>query len=399
MLAIAVLAAGTLNMLVTLYLKDMAETFQVTVGVASQIRTITEIIEVPMALILGFLSIRFRHKYLILAGLVSIIVGLAGVYLAPNFTFLLIFYPLDGVGSVIIMVLALVMIGDLLPLRTKGKSVGWVLSITAIIGLIMNYVSNPIIDAFGNWRLIIPLFALPISFAALSLVFFFVPSKPQVQRTTTTRAVYFSEFKDVLTNKSAVFCLIGNFLIAALPILGTVYGVTFFRSYWLMPHDIAILLFTAWVIPSFFGTWIGGYLVNWVGRKPLTVISIVMEAVFLISSVTAPILWLAIGLSMFTAFFGGLCRSARNCLYLEQVPGSRGPMMSLGKGTDAIGDAVAVALAGFVLDVYGFQLVGVTLGAVGLFGAVIFLFLTNDPTKMQTWQHRDSSPSRTGFQA
>jgi predicted MFS family arabinose efflux permease len=386
-LILAVFSTFLLNMLVSVYLKDMAATFGVTQGAASQIRTITEIVAVPVALILGFLTLRLNHKYLIIGGLVVILIGLIGVYLASNFTMLRIFYPFDGIGSPVVGVVAMVMIGESLPVDKKGKVVGWTLAIGTLSYLVGIFIGGAIVDIFGSWRNILTVFALPLTAVALILVYLFVPARIVDQPRKITREFYFAKYKLVLTNKSALACLGGTFFRIVLPITGSIFGVAFFRTYWGLSLNYGLLIVMLWVTTSFFGTWIGGHILNKGGRKRLTVAMTFLEAAMVISFVSVPsawgasLVWVAVGISLFAPFFSGIGNTAVGCLYLEQVPESLGPLMSLRSVAASLGLAFGVAMGGFVLDAYGYQMIGITLGILGLIGGLIFLFFTKDPIK------------------
>jgi MFS transporter, DHA1 family, inner membrane transport protein len=386
-LILAVFATYLLNMLVSIYLKDIAATFGVTQGVSSQIQTISSIVAVPVALVIGFLSLRYNHKYLILGGLIFILIGLAGVYLAPNFTVLRIFYPFDGIGSPVVGVIALVMMGESLPTDKQGKVVGWTFAIGTLSYLVGVFVGGAIVDIFGSWRSILTIFAIPITLLALVMAYLFIPARiAQQPPKNITRKYYFHKYRLILANKSALGCLSGTFLRIVLPITGSIFGVAFFRTYWHLPLNVGLLIFVLWITAGFFGAWIGGTILNRGGRKRLTVIMTFLEAVMVMSFVSVPAawgtswVWMAIGLSVFAPFFSGIGGTAVSCLYLGQVPESLGPLMSLRTVSIALGTAFGVAVGGFMLDAYGYQMIGVTLGLLGIIGALIFLFLTKDPT-------------------
>jgi predicted MFS family arabinose efflux permease len=388
-LILAVFATYLLNMLLSVYLKDMATTFGVATGVASKLSAQAQLVSIPVAIVLGFLTLRYSHKYLLLTGLITIIIGLVGVYFSPNFTVLQIFYPLDGVGSPIVGIVAIVMIGDLLPLEKKGKAMGWALALGTLSYIIGVFIGGSIVDAFGTWRAILPVFAIPVTIAAFILVYLFVPSKTYVRQVAITREFYFAKFKRVLTNRSALSCLSGTLFRIVLPIMGSLFGVAFLRTYWGLPLNTSILILMGWILASFLGTLMGGYLLNWGGRKRLTVVATFLEAVFVISFVSVPIawgaswVWAAITLSLFAPLANGIGNTAVNCLYLEQVPDARGTLMSLRSVSASVGGALGVILAGYLLDTSGYQMIGITLGALGFIAGLIFLFLAKDPTKIQ----------------
>jgi predicted MFS family arabinose efflux permease len=84
-LAIAVFVTFTLDLVAQLFLVDISSTFNVTRGVASQIQIISSLAAIIFALLISALSIRFRYKSLLSIGVLCIIVGAAGCFLAPTF--------------------------------------------------------------------------------------------------------------------------------------------------------------------------------------------------------------------------------------------------------------------------------------------------------------------------
>jgi predicted MFS family arabinose efflux permease len=391
-LILASFSTYLLNMLVSVYLKDMAVTFGVTQGVASQIRSIAELLAVPVAFALGFLTLRLNHKHLLFTGLIVILIGLVGVYFSPNFAMLRIFYPLDGIGSPVVAIVAMVMIGETLSRDKQGKVVGWTLAIGTLSYLVGVFVGGAIVDVFGSWRDILTVFAIPLTAIALVLVYLFVPARVVEQPKTFTRKYYVTKYKLVLTNKSAVSCLFGSFLRIVLPITGSIFGIAFFRTYWGLSLNICILILALWVTTGVIGAWVGGYTLNRGGRKRLTVIMTFLEAAMVIGFISIPAawgagwVWVAVALSLFAPFFSFIGNTAVGCLYLAQVPESLGPLMSLRLVSTSLGTAIGVAIGGFVLDAYGYQMIGLTLGLLGFVGGLIFLLLAKDPTINKTLQ-------------
>src|SRR4030067_2310946 len=125
-LAFAVFAAAVIDVMLPLLLTDVAKTFQVQVGTASTISSISAIVGVAVGLLMAVLSVRFRHKPLLLLGVFFISAAALGTYLAPTFLSLQIVYSLNGVGSVMVGAIALALIGESYPLERGGKAVGWV---------------------------------------------------------------------------------------------------------------------------------------------------------------------------------------------------------------------------------------------------------------------------------
>ena len=135
------------------------------------------------------------------------------------------------------------------------------------------------------------------------------------------------------------------------------------------------------------GALVGGHLVNCVGRKRLTVVAILSAGVFTLLSY---FMW---NLSVFLAFFTLAGRvfyrytaAASSNLTLEQVPQSRGTVMSLSSAFGGVGTAVGIAVAGTVLNLFvdatiGFQTVGLTVGIFASIGSSVIFFFAKDPVR------------------
>jgi MFS family permease len=78
--------------------------------------------------------------------------------------------------------------------------------------------------------------------------------------------------------------------------------------------------------------------------------------------------------------FDGLAASSSMSLTLEQMPDLRGTMMSLFAAFTGIGVVIGAGIGGLTLILYNYELLGIILGSMGIIAAIIFRFLTVDPT-------------------
>ena len=72
--------------------------------------------------------------------------------------------------------------------------------------------------------------------------------------------------------------------------------------------------------------------------------------------------------------------SVAQSLNLEQVPEFRGIMMSLNSASGGLGGALGAGIGGFALLTFGYGMSGLILGALGVVSALIYMFLTTDPS-------------------
>jgi DHA1 family inner membrane transport protein len=380
-LALNAYAEQNLNMFVSLFLLDIALTFQVSVGTASQISMISAVASIFVGLLMGVLSVRFSHKSLLLAGSVIIIIGVLGCFLAPNFAFLLVFFPLDGVGSVIVMAMGAALIGKFLPLEKRSKALGWMVASSTLAFVIGSPLASFIAGA-GSWRSVLLWFFLPVSVAGLVLVYFNVPSPTSRQQVAIGKGIYLSSFKQVLISRSATACLASQALFYVSQTGWGLFAMTFYRTRFSVPLEYASLILLFMTLSMALGAVVGGRLVNRFGRKHLTILSFGLASILIIIFVYMPYLWIVLPLDLASTCLRGMGFAAASSLNLEQVPQSRGTMMSLSGMFGSLGSVIGVTIAGRVLDQYGFLVLTPILGAFGVVSVFVIYFLVKDPKKI-----------------
>ncbi len=375
-LAISNFATGPLGVLLTLLLIDIALTFEVSLGVMGQISTLSSVVSVIFALVMGILSVRFRHKSLLITGLLCVGVSALGCFLASSFNLMLISYSLSGVGTAMVFPMALTLVGEHLLLERRGSAVGWIIAAGSLSYLIGAPVISLISD-IGGWRLTLLGFIIPISLTSLFLALIGVPSTSHKQL-TTNKTSYLESFKGVLLNISAAACLAGNVLRTASFIAIVLYGISFFRQRFLVSTDFASLIIIGAALCYTLGSLVTGRLVNKFGRKSLTVLTALLAGMFIVSFVYLPNLWLSLTLNFLGTWFSGMSSSAANSLALEQTPRFRGTMMSINSAALSFGSALGSALGGLALVLFNYEVMGSILGVMGIVAAIIFHFLATD---------------------
>jgi predicted MFS family arabinose efflux permease len=366
----------------SLFLPEIAETFlgsedQVAIGIASQTGAVNNAAEVVLAFMMSILAIRFRHKSLLLLGAILVAVSNIGSFLAPDLITFQIFFALEGAGSVMVSILAITLIGDTLPFNKKARAVSWFVAgtyMSVIIGL-------PVLLLVGNvwgWRSIFLLFGLPVSVVGLILASTSVPSKPRGEAQSFSKSTYAINFKQILLNKSAFACLIGKVVGSASVV--ALFVITFYRQELLLSQSWAIGI--AMINSTFFlvGSLIGGRLINKLGAKPVAVIFGSISGVLTAAFFNMPTLWLTLALNFASVIIGGFAIPAYICLTVDQVPKSRGTLMSLHRIAGNAGEAIGALVGGTLLALFSFQILGLTLGAFMVAAAAIFFFLVKQPT-------------------
>jgi predicted MFS family arabinose efflux permease len=174
-LLVPAMVIGTMSVsvsitLLQLFLVDIGSTFNISVGVASQLATVNHAGEFVSALLMGVLAVRFRYKPLILAGMLFVLFSGIESFLAPDFSTMQVFFAVEGLGTVMFSVMSYTLIGDVFPPRKRAKAVSYLYA--ALFGTA--FVSFPLSGFLANvagWRSNFVLQTLPISLAGLVLTF------------------------------------------------------------------------------------------------------------------------------------------------------------------------------------------------------------------------------------
>jgi DHA1 family purine base/nucleoside efflux pump-like MFS transporter len=378
-LAFSYFASGPLGVVVSLLLIDIGETFGVSEGVMGQINTLYSIMAVVFALLMGIFSLRFKHKSLLLIGLLFIGISALGCLVAADFSGMLVSYSLSGLGWAMVSPMCVTLIGEHFSLEKRASAIGWIVA----GGALSFVIGAPIIASIaslGGWRLTIIGFVIPILLASLLFAFISLPSISHSHQPTVDGKTYLKSFKGVLSGKSAIACLIGDALRSASFIAIVIYGASFFRQQFLVSIDFASIWILGAASCYAFGGLVSGPVVNRFGRKPSTVSTAFLTGILTITYACVFNLWLSLALSFIDSWFFGMVASAANSLTIEQVPEFRGTMMSIDTAAINLGSAFGSALGGLALLSFGYEGLGIALGAMSVVAAIIFYVSTTDPT-------------------
>ena len=378
-LALAFFGTSMLDVLSSLFLVDLAKTFLgssdlLLIAIVSQIVTISSIAAIVFGVLNGFLSVRIKHRTLLLFGALCIVIGAVGCLLAPNLLFLQIFYPFDGIGTIIVGAMAFTLIGESLPIEKRAKSIGVVTS-SGILSIAIGFAIAGYGANIGGYRSYLAWYVLPISLVALFAAYFLIPKN--LQQAVIVKQSFSDSFKQVFLNKSAAACLIGNMFLTAAG-MWSFFAATFWRKYYSLPIEVVALITVAVVLVYALGGFLGGRLIDRVGRKRFVVFNWFTRGILIAAIVFMPTVYTALFMSFVATLIGGFAVTGGHSLIVEQVPKSRGTMMSISGVFASIGVTIGTACGGLALT-QGFQLLGLTLGVFAVVAALIILFIAKEP--------------------
>jgi predicted MFS family arabinose efflux permease len=379
-LSVSIFATGSITVLAALLLKDMGNTFNTGVAVTGQINTTYSIAACICALLVGALSIRFRHKTLLLTGLLLMSVSALGCFLASDFMTMLACYSLSGAGYALVNPMAFALVGQHISLEKRASAIGWIVAAGALVYVI----GAPVIalmSGLGGWHLPLLGFVTPVLLMGLMLAFLGLPSISPSRQALTKKEGYLTSFKEVFLSRSAVACLIGDAFRSAAFVAIVLYAASFVRDRFSVSTETASLVLLGGALCYALGSLAGGLFVGKFGRKSSTVLTALLAGIFTISYVFAPHLWLSTMLTLIASWFFGMVASAANSLTLEQVPRLRGTMMSIDTAAINLGSALGTALGGLALLSFNYEGLGSVLGTISVLSAIVFGLLARDPTE------------------
>jgi DHA1 family inner membrane transport protein len=385
-LLVPALVVGTASVSVSitmlqLFLVDIGSTFNVSVGVASQLATFNHAGELVSALLMGVLAVRFRYKPLLLVGMFLVLFSAVGSFLAPDFATMQVFFAMEGFGTIMFSVMSYTLIGDAFAPQRRAKAVSYLMA--ALFGTaLISFPWSGFLANVAGWRSNFVLQTLPVALAGLALAFFTVPSRLRRQAVTVEKASYVEGFKQVLTDKSATACLASSILAAA-GSMSSIFGIAFYRERFSVPLNFTVVIAMASFAIFIAGSLVAGRLANRFGAKPTTVAGTFLCGVFTIVYFFVPNLWGSLVSNFLMSWFASIGVTAYYCLALAQVPKSRGTMMSLDNAVGGFGTTIGPAIGGGLLvltsEFYG--AVGLALGGMFLASAAIRFFWAKDPTR------------------
>jgi len=362
-----------------LLLIDIGRTFGCPVGVTGQISTTSFMIGVIFALVTGVLSVRYKHKSLLILGLTFIIVSALGCFLAPNFSSMMLSYSFSGLGMAMVPPMCNSLVGEHLPLEKRSSAIGWILAGGASSYLI----GAPLIGfiaGYGGWRLAFLVYMLPVSIASLAITLIGVPSTKGIAQPVVNRSNYLEGFKKISSSRSAFICLLGTILAMAAWEANLIYGASFFRQRFIMPTSWVSILLSGMALCFLIGSLASGYLINRFGRKNLAVLSTIILGMLSFIYLNLHLFWLSMAIVLLVCLSGGMRYAASDSLTLEQLPEFRGTMMSVSSAAANLGSSLGGAIGGLCLLLYGYNGLGISLGVLSISSAVVYYLFVLDPT-------------------
>jgi len=327
---------------------------------------------------MGALSVRYRHKSLLMGGLLVLVVSSIGCALSTSFTMMLLFNSLAGIATAMAAPMTVALVAEYFSLERRSGAIGWVIAGQSLAYL----VGAPLIGflaGYGGWRTPFLAFVMPSALLALLLSQWGLSASPPTQQAATERS-FSRGFKAILTNRSAVTCL----LCFVLSMVGfqavLLYMASFFRQTFTLTTGVTSLLILGSSIFYTLGSLGSGRFVSRLGRKRTVVLVNLFSSVGVIAFTNLSSFLPVMLFYYMCALFSGSGFAAYQSLIVEQVPEYRGTVMSLTSAANSLGTAIGAAIGGAILLNFSYGVFGAVLGMIGIGAVGILNWLGSDPT-------------------
>jgi MFS family permease len=364
-----------------LLLVEIGISFDQPVGVMAQMRTLGSVVGFLSAIAMGVLSVRFKPKTLLLAGLLFLGLSSLGSGVAPNVGTLFALYALTGIGTSMVEPMVNTLVAEQYSLGERSKVIGWMGAgggLSFIIGgSVVGYIALTWgwKTAFLGYAMILPIIGLVFSSRG-------IPSPSRQGKKEEVSIL--TGFRAIASNRSALACLFGNLLASAMGQGIYVFSLSYIKEVQMLSPGLASTIFSASSLCFLLGSLACGWVVGRLGRKRASVSSMLVFSVLTVLFPILPGVWWIVASVMAGHLFAAVQYSASASFSLEQLPGSRGSMMSLHSASSYIGYALGTSVGGITLLYSGWGTLGAVLGGMGLVATTIYIVLARDPTSMDT---------------
>ncbi len=379
-LAISDFAMVLPAVLTSLLLIDIGLTFGYSVGVMGQILAIASSVGIVTTLVVGALSVRFKHSWLLMVGLAFFCVSALACGFASSAITWFVGSSLGVLGSSMVTPMLLTAIGDYFPQEKRPGAIGWI-NTSGALAYSIGQPAIGLIASLSGWRLGYLGLILPIALLGLFLSLVGLPAESHMTHPTASRVGYLEGFSQIVRNRSAFACLIGVVFWNAGFVSILTYSTSFYREQFMMSMPLMSILNIGRMLCYIFASLVCGRLLNRYERRSITVSTGVLGGLSTIVFFLMPDLWISLIVSCLSYLFTGLVSVAMASLILEQIPRLRGTMMSLYTTAGTIGTALGGLFGGLLLVSFNYEIMGAFLGFMYIMSATVYHFLVIDPER------------------
>lgn len=376
MLTTAMVFMGISIALIAALLVDISRDLEVTVGTAGQIITITAILSGILSPVIGPLSDRLGRKRPVIVGLIINGIAFIGYSLTQEFSIIVGFSVLLGIGTAIVFPNIISSVGDYFPPERQGKAMA-IINLGPPLSTIAGVPLGALIADRYGWQTSLLCIGLGMIVIAL-LIFIALPSFKLVRSPQETS--YLSKLREVLRQKNVLYLLAANIMMVGTFQIIDIYLVAFLMvSYSLKIGQVAPFL-SLMAIGQFAGTMLGGQLADRLSKLKVCIISIAVCGVTGLALFLYPnYMWLSILLgSLFRGIYA-LNRPVYFTLMISISPKARGTIMGFSAMSIQLGRSLGAMLGGLLVVYFSYTYIGVLSFVFSMIAMSILIYINRIP--------------------
>jgi len=368
-LGVSTATGGPPLVVLSLILIDVAESLNVEVGVLGQVSSFSSFISIIVAVLMGILAVRYRHKLLLSLGLGLMCVSVIGTSSSFNLVSFMVLFSLSGMGYSMVMPMVNTFVGEIYPAEGRTKVVGNMIAVRSIVSFLAPLVTGYVVS-LSNWRIGYASFNLTLTVISLALV---LMALPQGKVESVSNPNQLEGIRGVLRNGSAVAYLLAAAL-AFTPFVGIqVFNGSYLRQHFALPVRTVSQVMPLVAIAVTAGLLTSNRYVEWIGLKKTVYLSTFLSSIaFLVYFGAGLSLAPAVACSMIGSYLTGVWLASTGALSLLQETVYRGSMMSLGTAASSLGGVLGSLVGGYALIGFGYLGLGAVTGLMGLAATLIY---------------------------
>jgi DHA1 family inner membrane transport protein len=362
--------------LIAALLVNISRDIEVTVGTAGQIITIAAILSGILSPVIGPLSDRLGRKRLLIVGLITIGIAFIGYSLTKEFSIIIGFSVLLGLGTAMAFPNILSSVGDYFPLKRQGTAMA-IVNLGPPIATIGGVPLGALIADRYGWQTSI----LCVGVGMLVIAFLILIILPSLKPVRSPQDIsYLSKLREVLRQKNVLYILASNIMMSGTFQTIDIYLVAFLMvSYSLKIGQVAPFI-SLMAIGQFAGTLLGGQMADRLNKLKICIISIALCGVIGLLLILFPQhMWLSVLLGAFFRGIYALNRPAYFTIMISISPKGRGTIMGFSAMSIQVGRTLGAMLGGLLVAYFGYSYIGVLSFVFSIIAVIILTCINRIP--------------------
>ena len=375
-LALSTASTGPQMIALSLLMPEISGALRTPVALLGQLNTIFSVVAIVVSLVMGFLTLRYSSKNLLLMGIISLLIGVVGAAFSPSYSVIFLFFVMYGLGNGLAIPVINLLV-TMFPPSQRTSFMGRIYSGRSLTSIFATPVIGFLAGLYG-WRVGYFGLGAPLILLAAIMVYLAVPDR----REGGGQKGLASGFREVFSNRSAVACLIASSLALAFLMSLMVFNGIYTRHELGLSLQVASYVMSLIFISIAVGQVSSGYFATVFGLKRTTYMAAFLSGacLYIYFGLSLPLIVL-IGCGLVGTAAAGTAMTSMTTLALDQVTGSRGTMMSLNSASMSIGSMISSIIGGLAIDRLGFAGYGIVMFTISLTSTIIYYTLVKEPVQ------------------